>query len=93
MTAPARSALSCLASLSLPAAGQRTELPPLAGSSDALALAQLAGRGRLLTVITANPLDAQRLKEEIAWFAPQLKVHSLPVWESLPYDAYSPHQV
>ena len=28
--------------------------------------------GRMLTVITANPLDAQRLQEEIAWFAPRL---------------------
>ncbi len=73
----------------------RLDLPPLAGSGDALALAQLAlklGKGRLLTVITANPLDSQRLKEEIAWFAPQLKVHLLPDWETLPYDGFSPHQ-
>jgi transcription-repair coupling factor (superfamily II helicase) len=69
----------------------RLDLPPLAGSADALALAQLAGRGRLLAVVTANPLDAQRLKEEIAWVAPHLKVHLLPDWETLPYDGFSPH--
>ncbi len=77
----------------LPAPGARFDLPALAGSADALALAQLAlnNSGRLLAVITANPLDAQRLQEEIAWFAPSLRVHLLPDWETLPYDSLSPH--
>ncbi len=72
-------------------AGQRISLPDLAGSADALALAQLAQERRPLAVITATPLDAQRLVEEISWFAPQLKVHLLPDWETLPYDHFSPH--
>ncbi len=46
----------------------------------------------MLAVITANPLDAQRLGEEITWFAPNLRVHLLPDWETLPYDSFSPHQ-
>ena len=75
----------------LPKAGARLDLPALAGSADALALAQRAGGGRMLAVVTANPLDAQRLQEEIAWFAPQLRVHLLPDWETLPYDTLSPH--
>ncbi|HRQ05271.1 MAG TPA: transcription-repair coupling factor [Nitrosomonas halophila] len=65
------------------------------GSSDARALAELArsgGAGKPLTVITANALDAQRLLEEIAFFAPELRVHLLPDWETLPYDTFSPHQ-
>ncbi|RFC42826.1 MAG: transcription-repair coupling factor (superfamily II helicase), partial [Verrucomicrobia bacterium] len=76
-------------------AGLRLDLPPLVNSTDALAIAQLAQvtfPGRLLTVITASPLDAQRLCEEIAWFAPALRVHLLPDWETLPYDNFSPHQ-
>ncbi len=73
-------------------AGARLDLPPLAGSADALAIAQLAGGGRLLTVVTASPIDAQRLQEEVAWFAPKLRVHLLPDWETLPYDNFSPHQ-
>ncbi len=64
----------------------------LQGSSDALALGQLAGQGTPLLVITANALDAQRLAEEIPFFAPALKVHLLPDWETLPYDQFSPHQ-
>jgi transcription-repair coupling factor (superfamily II helicase) len=75
----------------LPKPGARLDLPMLAGSADALALAQAAGSGRMLAVVTANPLDAQRLQEEIAWFAPQLRVHLLPDWETLPYDTLSPH--
>ncbi|MDP2826877.1 MAG: transcription-repair coupling factor [Sulfuritalea sp.] len=67
------------------------DLPPLSASADALALAQLAQPGRLLAAVTASPLEAQRLAEEIAWFAPELRVHLLPDWETLPYDSFSPH--
>ncbi|MFY9328928.1 MAG: transcription-repair coupling factor [Georgfuchsia sp.] len=73
-------------------AGTRLDLPALAGSADALAIAQLTQQGRLLTVITHSPLDAQRLQEEIVWFAPKLRVHLLSDWETLPYDNFSPHQ-
>jgi len=84
--------LTQLSALALPKAGLRLDLPSLAGSADALAIAQLAKPGRLLTVLTASPLDAQRLHEEIKWFAPGLRVHLLPDWETLPYDNFSPHQ-
>jgi transcription-repair coupling factor (superfamily II helicase) len=64
----------------------------LAGSADALALARLAAAARPLAVVSASARDAQRLVEELAWFAPQLRVCLLPDWETLPYDAFSPHQ-
>ena len=64
----------------------------LHGSSDALALAQLAETKSPLVVIAASALDAQRLKEEIPFFSPKLRVHLLPDWETLPYDHFSPHQ-
>ena len=83
---------SLLSLPALPKPGQRLDLPPLAASADALALAQLARPGTLLAVVTASPLEAQRLAEEIAWFAPGLRVHLLPDWETLPYDNFSPHQ-
>ena len=78
----------------LPKAGARLDLPPLAGSADALALAEIATRhpGQLLAVVTANAADAQRLLDEIPWFAPKLRVRLLPDWETLPYDSFSPHQ-
>ena len=71
--------------------GQRLSLPALAGSSDALAVAALAD-GPMQVLVTANPLDALRLGDELAWFAPQLRVCILPDWETLPYDTLSPHQ-
>ncbi len=64
----------------------------LAGSSDALALAQLADKNTTLTVISSDALSAQRLFEEIRFFSPDLRVHLLPDWETLPYDHFSPHQ-
>ncbi len=81
-----------IAAASFPKPGNRADLPPLANAADALAVAQLATRGRPLLLITANPLDAQRLQEELAWFAPSLATHLLPDWETLPYDSFSPHQ-
>src|SRR5918996_758747 len=74
---------------SLPA---RRRFTRLAGSADALALARLAQAEKPLAVIAATALDAQRLVEELAWFAPQLRVCLLPDWETLPYDQFSPHQ-
>jgi transcription-repair coupling factor (superfamily II helicase) len=75
-------------------AGERTQLAPFAGSADALSIAQLAaghGQHKLLAVLTATAADAQRLLDEIPWFAPDLRVRLLPDWETLPYDSFSPH--
>jgi transcription-repair coupling factor (superfamily II helicase) len=73
-------------------AHSRPRYTQLHGSSDALALAQLAAKSSPLVVIAANALEAQRLVEEIPFFAPELRVHLLPDWETLPYDHFSPHQ-
>jgi len=79
-----------------PDAGRKFSAGPFAGSSDALALAQLARQSsaetRMLAVLSADPQSAQRLADEIAWFAPELRVALLPDWETLPYDHFSPHQ-
>src|SRR3990167_5778711 len=50
----------------------------------------------MLAVVVANATDAQRLLAEIPWFVSDartaLRCHLLPDWETLPYDAFSPHQ-
>ena len=79
-------------SLPVPPPGQRTRVGGLVGSSDALALAGLAASAKPLAVFTASAGDGQRLVHEIAFFAPELRVHLLPDWETLPYDSFSPHQ-
>jgi len=75
---------------------KRYTLPRPAGSADALLLAQLGQRekaaGRLMAIVTADATDAQRLIEEIAFFAPDLRCALFPDWETLPYDTFSPHQ-
>lgn len=84
---------------SLPKPATRFVLPPVHGSADAYVLAQAAAelkaQKRMLTVVVANASDAQRLLAEIPWFgkeASDLRCHLLPDWETLPYDAFSPHQ-
>ncbi|PIQ11982.1 MAG: transcription-repair coupling factor [Hydrogenophilales bacterium CG_4_9_14_3_um_filter_59_35] len=83
---------SMLSGQPLPAPGSRKRYASLQGSSDALALAQLAGQKRPLIILTETAADAQRLHDEIPYFAPALSVHLLPDWETLPYDQFSPHQ-
>lgn len=85
---------------SLPKPGARFVLPSVHGSADAYVLAQAAAElkshKRMLTVVVASASDAQRLLTEIPWFNSEgqekLRCHLLPDWETLPYDAFSPHQ-
>jgi transcription-repair coupling factor (superfamily II helicase) len=77
-------------------AGQTTTVNPGAGSADSWWLAQLFPRAvaakRLLAVVAASAQDAQRLTDELRYLAPAARIHLLPDWETLPYDAFSPHQ-
>ncbi|HQZ45837.1 MAG TPA: transcription-repair coupling factor [Usitatibacteraceae bacterium] len=61
------------------------------GSSDALWIARQARLAKPVFVITESARDAERLRDEIAWFDPALAVNRLPDWEILPYDQFSPH--
>lgn len=76
--------------------GKRHTVPHPGGSADALMLAQLGERekaaGRLTAIVTADANDAQRLIDEMAFFAPGLRCALFPDWETLPYDTFSPHQ-
>ncbi|MEO6919638.1 MAG: transcription-repair coupling factor [Collimonas sp.] len=86
----------------LPKPATRFALPALHGSADAFALAQAALalklQQRMLVVVVADATDGQRLRTEIPWFQTDgeqsngLRCHLLPDWETLPYDAFSPHQ-
>ena len=82
----------------LPKPGTRFVLPALHGAAEALVLAraahQLKAEGKTLVVVVADAPAAQRLLSEISWFGKRdaLRVHLLPDWETLPYDAFSPHQ-
>jgi hypothetical protein len=86
-----------------PRPGTVFALPGTAGSCDAWLIARLArrnvldaragdGAARMLAVVTASAIDAQRLATEIGFFDSGLVVRLLPDWETLPYDNFSPHQ-
>jgi transcription-repair coupling factor (superfamily II helicase) len=76
--------------------GQRFALPRPPGAADALFIAELASaraaEGQLTLVVCAEPADAQRLADELPFFAPHLRVAIFPDWETLPWDQFSPHQ-
>ncbi|MES2957716.1 MAG: transcription-repair coupling factor [Pseudomonadota bacterium] len=78
------------------APGKRFTLPRPVGSADALLLARFAQsaaqQGRLTALVCADPADAQRLADELPFFAPGLRLALFPDWETLPYDTFSPHQ-
>jgi transcription-repair coupling factor (superfamily II helicase) len=78
------------------ALGKRHTAPRPPTSADALLLAELGLReqaaGKCTAIITAEAGDAQRLLDEMAFFAPTLRCVLFPDWETLPYDSFSPHQ-
>ncbi|MDR2219238.1 MAG: transcription-repair coupling factor [Methylobacillus sp.] len=80
--------------LPVPTPEKSKRIPDLHPGADALALARLARELKPkspLAIITASAFDAQRLIDEMRWFEPQLAIHLLPDWETLPYDHFSPH--
>ena len=76
----------------IPPQGQRTRMPMPHGSGSALLLARQAQIRRPLIVISDSAGEAQRLVEELRFFSHDLRIHLFPDWETLPYDAFSPHQ-
>jgi transcription-repair coupling factor (superfamily II helicase) len=65
----------------------------LYGSSAALALAEAAAADtRPWVVVEPDSRSLERRRAELAFFAPPgLRLLSLPDWEVLPYDVFSPH--
>ncbi len=91
---PSSSAPACVTTLAAALKpGQRHARTQPPGAGDAWLLSRLARQtAQPLVILTAAPQDAQRLADEIALFDPKLRVHQMPDWETLPYDAFSPHQ-
>jgi transcription-repair coupling factor (superfamily II helicase) len=82
-----------------PTKAQKSRFSYAANGLDSLSLASLSvdlkttsvAKKTPLVIITSNAFEAQRLLEEIPFFVPDLTVHLLPDWETLPYDVFSPH--
>lgn len=77
----------------LPSTANKRHWSNLQGASTSLALAQLAeSHKQLCVLITDTSQNALRLKDELAFFAPELPTLLFPDQELLPYDLFSPHQ-
>lgn len=77
----------------MPAASGKQTWGNLPGAALSLAIAESASSAKCFTLLlTADSQSAERLKEELAFFAPELPVLHFPDWETLPYDVFSPHQ-
>ena len=75
-------------------AGDRLHWYQLPGASAVLALARAAERHTgMVLAVTENTQAAQQLQTELRFFLPErLPILTLPDWETLPYDVFSPHQ-
>ena len=77
-------------------AGSRTALGPLPGAASTAAIAELAARAdikRPIVVLVASSSEAHSLERELPLFlADPIPILTLPDWETLPYDHFSPHQ-
>ena len=77
----------------MPAASGKQTWGNLPGAALSLAIAEAASNAKRFTLLlTADSQSAERLQDELAFFAPQLPVLHFPDWETLPYDVFSPHQ-
>nr|WP_232244631.1 transcription-repair coupling factor [Pseudomonas citronellolis] len=77
----------------LPAAAGQQTWGNLPGAALSLAGAEAAARAsRFTLLLTTDSQSAERLEQELRFFAPDLPVLQLPDWETLPYDVFSPHQ-
>ncbi|HIZ51374.1 MAG TPA: transcription-repair coupling factor, partial [Candidatus Pseudomonas excrementavium] len=73
--------------------GNKTAWGNLPAAARALAIAEAASKHTGLSlVITRDTAMADRLEQELRFFAPDLPVATFPDWETLPYDRFSPHQ-
>ena len=94
---PIRSTFAMFAELiqSLPwphSPGSRSAVGPMPGASTSAMLAEL-GANQPLVVLVGSSAEAQVLARELPLFLPrEMPVLTLPDWETLPYDHFSPHQ-
>ena len=75
--------------------GMKSHWGKLYGSALTLAISNLARQSeQFITLITSDMPSAQKLKYELSFFLAQsdLNILTLPDWETLAYDQFSPHQ-
>ena len=73
--------------------GTRSAIGPMPDATSSAAIADLTRFDRPLIVTVASSSEAQLLERELPLFtAGDVPILTLPDWETLPYDHFSPHQ-
>jgi len=73
--------------------GARTAFGPFLGAAETLCIAELASQTLPLAIVTPSISSARTIERELRLFLdPDVEVLTLPDWETLPYDHFSPHQ-
>ena len=78
-----------------PQPGMRLHWTGLQGSADLFAAVELAKQvDELCVIVTNQPAHSDRWRDGIGFFSSTEELENLrfPDWETLPYDAFSPHQ-
>ncbi len=76
-----------------PRSGRKLRLGSTLAAAKSLAVAEFAAsQQHPVVLITDDTATAYRMEQELRFFAPELSIHLLPDWETLPYDVFSPHQ-
>jgi transcription-repair coupling factor (superfamily II helicase) len=93
-TAPGEVQSLAAESLPLPESCTQAHWGGLHGDSLAMALASATNSNRPLIIVTPDTQTAERLQQDLDYFAGATDLVRLnfPDWETLPYDAFSPHQ-
>jgi transcription-repair coupling factor (superfamily II helicase) len=92
-TAAAQPSHSPLLPPAAPGEGQRVGWTGLQGSAAAIAAASTTrARKGLTLVVAADSASGRRWVNELAFFAADLETLYFPDWETLTYDAFSPHE-
>lgn len=74
-------------------AGDRKSIGQTPGAAAGCVIADAAQRFDGFTLVIANDTNrANQLNDEINFFSDNAEIMAFPDWETLPYDAFSPHQ-
>ncbi len=81
-----------MSEFSVPKAGEKATWFEMPANADALYLVQKLPKKQKTMILTETAEQALRLRDAMAFYAPERRLAYLPDWETLPYDHFSPQQ-
>ena len=85
--------LSLIKLTDLPKRGEVGCWAGLYGAAKWIVIAEAVRRlGKLFVLLVPDVRSVETVTQDFSFFAPDLKIHRLPDWETLAYDRFSPYQ-